>query len=115
MVGLSEHRGALRFDVLASIWTRFRGLLGTTTATGRPVALIPCQSIHTVGMRYCLDVALVSRDGLVVDARRHISPGNFVSHPHAYICLERPSVDSPWPRRGEWLALSIKNHMRRDG
>ena len=44
-----------------------RGLLGTTHLdAGAGMYLVPCQWVHTFGMRYPIDVAFLSRDGRVL-------------------------------------------------
>jgi uncharacterized membrane protein (UPF0127 family) len=60
-------------DVLASaevargVWDRTQGLLGRgrETVTGALV-LRPCRQIHTVGMRFPIDVAFCDRQGVVL-------------------------------------------------
>lgn len=45
--------------------SRRRGLLGRDGIDGAFV-LEPCRSIHTIGMRFAIDVAYVDRDGVVL-------------------------------------------------
>ncbi len=45
---------------------RARGLLGRTGVTG--VMVLPTRSIHTVGMKFDLDVAFIDDDGTVIRA-----------------------------------------------
>ena len=58
-------------EVLASAevptgrWGRGRGLLGRTEFEGAMV-LRPCRSVHTMGMRFPVDVAFCDRAGVVV-------------------------------------------------
>lgn len=60
-------------DVLASVEVprrhveRARGLLGRDEFAGALV-LRPCRQVHTVGMRFALDVAFCDRDGVVLRA-----------------------------------------------
>lgn len=51
--------------------TRRRGLLGTSGVDGA-LWITRCPSVHMVGMRYPIDVAVVDRDGtvLLVDTLR---------------------------------------------
>ena len=52
---------------------RRRGLLGVDGVDGALV-LTPARAVHTLGMRFDLDVAFLSRDGVVLDTctmRRH--------------------------------------------
>jgi uncharacterized membrane protein (UPF0127 family) len=46
---------------------RGRGLLGRDGITGALV-IRPCRQVHTVGMRFPIDVAFCDRDGVVLHA-----------------------------------------------
>jgi hypothetical protein len=52
-------------EILASRRARGRGLLGRP-GVGGAVVLRPCRWIHTVGMRFPLDVAYLDRSGTVL-------------------------------------------------
>lgn len=92
----------LRFRALRTWWQKLRGLLGTSPAA-RPVVLCGCSSIHTVGMRYPLDVALVSGKGTVLACERGVPAGRVVSAAGAWYAFERPSGEdgAPWPATGQ--------------
>jgi len=46
---------------------RFVGLLGTAAiADGEGLWIVPCRSVHTLGMRYPIDVAFLDARGVVV-------------------------------------------------
>lgn len=94
----------LAFRALRGWWERLVGLLGTGPGAS-PVALFPCSSVHTLGMRYAIDVALVADDGLVLASRRGVGPGCVVTAPGARYALERPTSDAPWPVRGAWVRI----------
>lgn len=85
----------IRFRRLETWKEKLMGLLGTTR-DARPVVLCGCSSIHTFGMRYALDVALVSREGEVLIARKSVGPGKMVSAKGAFYAFERPSMPAPW-------------------
>ncbi len=93
--------------VLNSFFLRLRGLLGTvrTDARARPVLIVPCSSIHTCGMCYSIDVAMVDARGEVIRSERNLPPWRFVSNGAAAYVLERPSSEEPWPDVGEVLSL----------
>ncbi len=97
----------LRVLVLNSFFLRLRGLLGTvrTDARARPVLIAPCSSIHTCGMRYSIDVAMVDARGEVICSERNLPPRRVVSNGAAAYVLERPSSEEPWPDVGEVLSL----------
>jgi uncharacterized membrane protein (UPF0127 family) len=47
--------------------SRFAGLLGTAAiADGEGLWIVPCRSVHTLGMRYPIDVAFLDVRGIVV-------------------------------------------------
>ena len=81
---------------------RMRGLLGTGPEAS-PVVLVRCGSVHTFGMRYPIDVALVGERGEVVRVCRSVEPGRFCSHPDASCVIERPSRPGEWIEEGEHL------------
>ncbi|MBP3884693.1 MAG: hypothetical protein J6D54_07135 [Olsenella sp.] len=92
------------FEVLATWHARMHGLLGPR-ARGRPVLLERCRSIHTFGMRYAIDVALVAADGRVLQSVRGLGRGCLLACEQASYVLERPAARSPWPVEGERLVL----------
>lgn len=60
-------------EVAATRAARRRGLLGRDGVEGALI-LTPARAVHTLGMRFDLDVAFVARDGRVLDVcrmRRH--------------------------------------------
>lgn len=96
-VGCAFGKGgeSLRFLRLSSWRQKLVGLLGTSE-DAEPVVLLGCSSIHTCGMRYAIDIALVSREGEVVLAMRGVVPWRFVSAAGAYYAFERPTSADPW-------------------
>ena len=62
--------------------TRGRGLLGTDRVEGA-LWITRCPSVHMMGMRYPIDVAVVDRDGVVLQVK-----------------TLRPWTGATWPRRG---------------
>jgi uncharacterized membrane protein (UPF0127 family) len=66
---VSEAHVLASADVAADRRARRRGLLGRDGLEGALV-LCPCRWVHTIGMRFPLDVAYVGVDGTVVKAVR---------------------------------------------
>lgn len=100
---------SIRFQVLGSALERLRGLLGTRRGDARalPCLLAGCRSVHTFGMAYGIDVALVSEQGRVLRVRRDVPAGQVVSCRGAAHALERPSLDGPWPQAGQAVSLQL--------
>ena len=96
----------LVFKALRSPLQRLRGLLGTEP-NASPVALVGCRQIHTVGMRYRIDVAFVGANGVVLDVRRSVSPGRFLSDERAWVTLERPHQRAAWLVAGESVEMEL--------
>ena len=73
----------------ASAWERMRGLLGRPALrAGEGLWIEPCSSVHTVGMRYPLDLAFVDRAGVVRRTVAALAPLRFAAAPAAVATLE---------------------------
>lgn len=75
-----DGRAVARAAVAETSATRRKGLLGTDGVDGA-LWITRCPSVHMVGMRYPIDVAVVDRDGVVLRTKT-ISPwtgGTFFS------------------------------------
>lgn len=74
-------------------WLRLRGLLGRPPLRpGEGMLLTPCGSVHMHGMRYPLDVAVLSPEGEVVAAYPALPPGGRTRwHRGARHTLELPA------------------------
>jgi uncharacterized membrane protein (UPF0127 family) len=99
----------LRFELAAGLWSRMRGLLGSVVCNnGEVLALVPCRSIHTFGMREAIDVAFVSRQGCVLKAVRKLPPNRLLSFRGAFYVLERRSGDGDaWFELGDVVELVV--------
>jgi uncharacterized membrane protein (UPF0127 family) len=64
--------------VADSFWRRLRGLLGRDgLAVGEGLVIVPCTSVHMLGMRFPLDVLHLDRAGTVLRAIPGLQPGKF--------------------------------------
>jgi uncharacterized membrane protein (UPF0127 family) len=64
--------------VAASHWARLRGLLGRPRLkAGEGLLLGYAKAIHTIGMRYSIDVAFLDRDGRVIHLVHSMKPFRF--------------------------------------
>jgi uncharacterized protein len=70
---------------------RRMGLLGRDGLDyGDALHITQAKSIHTVGMRFPIDVVLVDKKGNVVRTAANVGEGKQVSHPQADSVLELP-------------------------
>lgn len=69
---------AARAAVADTFLTRLRGLLGRSgLAAGEGLVIVPCSSVHMIGMAFPLDVLHVDRGGTVIKALPGLRPGRF--------------------------------------
>jgi uncharacterized protein len=69
--------------------TRRRGLLGRDgLADGHALVLAPCNAIHTVRMRFPIDVLFVARDGLVTKIVERLGPWRVAASFSAFATVE---------------------------
>ncbi len=66
---------ALQIIAARSFWARFKGLMFTRElAPNRALLIRRCSSVHTMFMRYPLDVVFVDASGVVVKIAAHVRP-----------------------------------------
>lgn len=70
--------GATIVEVLqaaTNIWSRFLGLqFRSALPPAQGLLIVPCSSIHTMFVRFALDVFFLSEDGTVTEVRRDVRP-----------------------------------------
>jgi uncharacterized protein len=80
---------ALEVDVAASRATRRRGLLGRESlGSTEGLLLSPCKAVHTVGMRFPIDVIFIDRDGRVVRIVPALAPWRIAMSARAKAVIE---------------------------
>ena len=92
---VNAERGAVLGSriALADRWlSRLRGLLGRPELEpGEGLLLVPCGSVHMLGMRYAIDVALLNRERRIVSLHPRLAPGwRMAASPRARYALEVP-------------------------
>lgn len=64
-----------RVSLADTWWSRFRGFLGKAApGRGEGILLAPCNAVHTMGMRFPLDVIFLTVDGTVVQLESFLRP-----------------------------------------
>ena len=70
---------ARRTERAMSLWARFRGLLGRASLGPDAALLIErCGSVHTVGMRFAIDLVFLDRAWRIVRIVRNVRPGRLM-------------------------------------
>jgi len=84
---VAGHRVPLAETALA----RVLGLALLDRESAGPGLLIPrCRSVHTLGMRFALDVVFLDRHRAVISWRLAVPPGRLLFEPRAASVLEVP-------------------------
>ena len=71
---------ATALAVADSHWTRLRGLLGLSPndfRNGYGLWIVPCRGIHTLGMRFPIDVVYLDHSLTVIHVERDLPPWRF--------------------------------------
>jgi uncharacterized membrane protein (UPF0127 family) len=77
--------------VADSFWKRLVGLAWRPRPPGGKALLIPrCSSVHTIGMRYAIDVAFLGERNEVLAIERGVAPRRVLSMRAARSVLEAP-------------------------
>ncbi len=81
-----------RIAIAETSWSRMVGLLGQSgLEPGAGLLIIPSQAIHTVAMRFAIDVVFVARNWRVVHVRPALVPYRMSGiHWKAHFVLELP-------------------------
>jgi uncharacterized membrane protein (UPF0127 family) len=89
----NPRRLVLGFEVpvATTLKTRLLGLAFLSRSEAGEGLLIPrCRSVHTIGMRFPLDLVFLDIEGKVIEFRRGVRPGGFVRCGNAEAVLELP-------------------------
>src|SRR4029077_2850062 len=80
-------------------WSRLRGRLGASEGdfrNGRGLWIRPCRGVHTLAMRFPIDVVYLDRRGTVVHLELDLRPWRFAPVPlTAALVLELPRNPLP--------------------
>ena len=69
---------ATEAQLAKTFFTRLKGLLGTKKLDkGKGIVIRPCSSIHTVGMKYAIDVIFLDNNDRIVKIIKDMPAGNF--------------------------------------
>lgn len=73
---------------------RFAGLAALAPERARPLLLPGCRSVHTLGMRFPIDVLFLDHRGEVIRSERRVGAGRLLFERRATAVLEVPDQAS---------------------
>lgn len=104
-----------REEFARTFWQRLRGLLGRTElAPGEGLVIGPCNSIHTFGMKFPIDVLFLTGKGQVVAAFESVRRGKIIPFvKDASLVLELPAgiIRESRTTAGDLLLFQNRNIM----
>ena len=68
---------ATRLSVAGTYWSRLQGLMGASAANfraGQGLWIVPSHGVHTMAMRFPIDVVYLDGDKIVVYAKPNLKP-----------------------------------------
>ena len=69
----------MRARVLTGFFERMRGLLGRDSLPEGEVYVFPrCNAVHTLGMRFAIDIVFLDAEGCVLSVRENVPPGRWM-------------------------------------
>jgi uncharacterized membrane protein (UPF0127 family) len=100
-----------RGSVAARPWARLRGLIGCTSfELGEGLLLLGTKGIHTIGMRFAIDVLFLDEEGRVIHLIRSLKP--YQISPligNSAMVLELPAgiLRETGTKLGDWIDVSL--------
>jgi uncharacterized membrane protein (UPF0127 family) len=108
---------ATSLAVAQTHWSRLRGLLGASESdfrNGCGLWIRPCRGVHTLAMRFPIDVVYLDPAGTVVHLERDLRPWRFAPvRMQAASVLELPgnTVDETGTALGDRIEIKMKEEV----
>ncbi len=105
----TEQPVASTIEMASTRATRRRGLLGRSSLPlGSALVLTPCNAVHTIGMRFTIDVVFVDSGGCVRKVVHRLPPWRMAISPLSRSTIEFPAgeLDLEVLRVGDRLYLA---------
>jgi uncharacterized membrane protein (UPF0127 family) len=105
---------ASELRVAQTHWSRLRGLLGTSEndfRNGRGLWIRPCRGVHTLAMRFPIDVIYLDREFTVVHLEPNLQPWRFSPvrlQAASVLELPRNTVAQTETAMGDRILIKIK-------
>ncbi len=103
-------------DVADTSASRCKGLLGRDSLSpGEGLWIIPCEAIHTCGMRFAIDIIYLNRQKRVCKLLKNIKPWRLSMCAFANSVLEVPAgtIEHTGTQKGDQLCFSSRDGVDR--
>lgn len=96
-----------RLEIAGTFLTRLRGLqFRRQMASDEGLLLAPCRSVHTHWMRFAIDIAMLGRDGVVIEVRTGVRPWRAVRGRREVFAILETAADTIAVSRGDQLHVA---------
>jgi uncharacterized protein len=108
---------ATELAVAQTHWSRLRGLLGASEGdfrNGSGLWIRPCRGVHTLAMRFPIDVVYLDRAGTVVHLESALQPWRFAPvrmQAASVLELPRNTVASTGTALGDRIEIKMKEDV----
>ncbi|MEG6585233.1 DUF192 domain-containing protein [Dendrosporobacter sp. 1207_IL3150] len=106
---INETNGYILADqvrIADNFFARLKGLLGTALLPpGHCLVIRPCNSVHTFGMRYPIDVLFVSKDDVVLEKVSKMQSGKIAAKKGSSYVIELPAGGAEPANAGDKLVF----------
>jgi len=112
---------ATELSIAGTHWTRFVGLMGTAPGdfgVGRGLWITPSHGVHTLAMRFPIDVVYLDVSGVVIHAESELKPWRVAPvRRHAASVLELPpsTLRATQTGIGDRIEISMKPREAKRG
>lgn len=97
-----------------TFFTRLKGLLGTKNLDeGTGLIIRPCNSIHTVGMKYAIDVVFLDKQDRIVKVINAMPAGKFSLCSGSSYVIELPAgtIEATGTVVGDKISLTVDSNI----
>lgn len=105
---------ATKAQIANTFFTRLKGLLGTKKLDkGKALVIRPCNSIHTIGMNYDIDVLFVDSSDNVIKVINKMPASRFSLCPKSFYVIELPAgtIEATGTVAGDKISLTGDSNM----
>jgi len=100
---------ALNLSVADTLYARMKGLLGKRSLpSGEGLWIKPCNSVHTIGMKFPIDVVFLDKENRVVGLAKTLRPNRisrFYSSASSVIELPAGTIDAADMAKGDHIEV----------
>lgn len=103
---------SLHIRLASNFLSRLRGLLFTRSLDAQHgLLIVPCNSVHTAGMAYPIDVVFIDSKGVILKIHSHLKPWRMARCKQAYQTLELASGQVAALELELGLQLNLKKNI----